>query len=113
MKIKLCLLIAVVWTAGLQINSAAESDMSKLAAANNTFAFKLLKQLVTEQPGASIFVSPYSAATALQIAANGAAGQTKTEMQQVLETSGLSAAALNAASKAAADLLNPKATNVI
>jgi len=87
--------------------------LSKLAAANNTFAFKLLKQLVTEQPGASIFVSPYSAATALQMVGNGAAGQTKTEMQQVLETAGISAAGLNAACKAASDLLNPKDTNVI
>jgi serine protease inhibitor len=113
MKTKLCLLLAVVWTAGLQINFAVESDLSKLAAANNTFAFKLLKQLATEQPGASVFVSPYSAATALQMAANGAAGQTKAEMQQVLETSGLSTAALNEASKAASELLNSKDTNVI
>jgi serpin B len=113
MKTKLCLLIAVVWTAGLQINSAAESDLSKLATANNTFAFKLLKQLVTEQPGASIFVSPYSAATALQMVGNGAAGQTKTEMQQVLETAGISTAALNEASKAAAALLDSKDTNLI
>ena len=99
--------------ANLQINSAAESDLSKLAAANNTFAFKLLKQLVTEQPGASIFVSPYSAATALQMVGNGAAGQTKTEMQQVLETAGISTAALNEASKAAAALLDSKDTNLI
>jgi serine protease inhibitor len=113
MKTKLCLLIAVVWTAGLQINSAAESDLSKLAAANNTFAFKLLKQLSTEQPGASIFVSPYSAATALQMVGNGAAGQTKTEMQQILETAGISTAALNEASKAAAALLDSKDTNLI
>ena len=103
----------MVWTAGLQINFAADADLSKLAAANNTFAFKLLNQLSTEQPGGSIFVSPYSAATALQMAANGAGGQTKAEMQQVLETSGLSAAALKAASKTAGDLLNPKDTNVI
>ena len=79
-------MLAVFVTASLQNNIAAESDLSKLAAANNTFAFKLLKQLATEQPTASIFVSPYSAATALQMAANGAGGQTKTEMQQVLET---------------------------
>jgi len=113
MKPKLCLLLAVVWTAGLQISFAAESDLSKLAAANNTFAFKLLKQLATEQPGGSVFVSPYSAAMALQMAANGAAGQTQAEMQQVLETSSLSAAALNEASKAAFELLNSRDTNVI
>jgi len=61
----------------------------------------------------SVFVSPYSAATALQMAANGAAGQTKAEMQQVLETSGLSTATMNAACKAAADLLNSKDTNLV
>ena len=113
MKTKLCLLLGVVWTAGFKLSVAAESDLPKLAAANNTFAFKLLKQLSTQRPAASIFVSPYSAATALQMAANGAAGQTQTEMKQVLETTGLSAAALNAASEAASELLNPKDTNVI
>src|SRR5271169_1902796 len=113
MKTKFCLTLAVFVAAGFQIIFAAETDLSKLAAANNTFAFKLLKQLAAEQPGGSIFVSPYSAATALQMAGNGAAGQTKTEMQQVLETSGISAAALNEAGKAAADLLNSKDTNII
>jgi serpin B len=113
MKTKFCLTLAVFVTAGFQIIFAAETDLSKIAAANNTFAFKLLKQLATEQPGASVFVSPYSAATALQMAANGAGGQTKAEMQQVLETSGISATTLNTASKAAADLLNSKDTNII
>lgn len=113
MKTKLCFLLAIVWTAGFKLSAAAESDLSRLAAANNTFAFKLLKQLSTQQPAASIFVSPYSAATALQMTANGAAGQTKTEMQQVLETTAISTTALNEASKAAASLLNPKDTNVI
>ena len=113
MKANLCFLLAFVWTAGFKLSAAAESDLSKLAVAKNTFAFKLLKQLSTQQPGARVFVSPYSAATALQMAANGAAGQTKTEMQQVLETTGLSTAELNAACKAASELLNPKDTNVI
>lgn len=113
MKTKLCLLLAVVGAAGFKLSAAAESDLNKLAAANNTFAFKLLKRLSTQQPGVSIFVSPYSAATALQMAANGAAGQTKKEMQQVLETSDISTTALNEASKAATSLLNPKDTNVI
>jgi serpin B len=113
MKTKLCLALAVFVTASFQIIFADETDLSKLAAANNTFAFKLLKQLAAGQPGASVFVSPYSAATALQMVANGAGGQTKTELQQVLETSGISMPELNAASKAAADLLNSKDINVI
>jgi len=105
--------MAIVWAAGLQINFAEETDLLKLAAANNNFAFKLLAQLATAQPAANIFVSPYSAATALQMACQGAAGKTKTEMQQVLETSDISATTLNTASKAAADLLNSKDTNII
>src|ERR1017187_10339769 len=113
MKTNFRLLATFFLIALLENSVAAESDLSTLAAANNTFAFKLLKQLATEQPGANVFVSPYSAATALQMAANGAAGQTRAEMQQVLETSGISTAALNAASKAASELLNSKDTNVI
>jgi len=114
MKTTLWLLPALAWMSGVnQLSAMVESDLTKLAVANNTFAFKLLKQLSAQQPGPSIFVSPCSAATALQMAANGAAGQTKTEMRQVLETSGISTAALNEASKAAASLLNPKDTDVI
>jgi serine protease inhibitor len=112
-KQNVCLILAALSITGLQNNFAADSDVSKLAAANDTFAFKLLKQLSTEQPEASIFVSPYSAATALQMAASGAVGRTKTEMQQVLGTTNLTTSELNAAFKAASDLLNAKDTNLI
>ena len=113
MKLNLCFMTAAALAAGFQTIFAADADLSKLAAANNTFAFKLLKEIAAEQPGKNIFLSPYSAATALQMAANGAGGQTKSEMQKVLETAGISADAVNAASKAAADLLNSTDTNII
>jgi len=113
MKTKLRVLLVVLGTVGFKLHAATEADVAKLAAANNAFAFKLLKQLSKQQPGASVFVSPYSAATALQMVLNGAAGQTKTEMQQALETAGLSMTALNEASMAATGLLNPKDPNVI
>jgi len=113
MKIKIGLLLIAGSAAGFNFAAAAESDLSKLAVANNTFTFKLLKQLSTQQPASSVFVSPYSAATALQMVANGASGMTKVEIHQILGTTGLSAASLNAASKAATDLLNLKDTNVI
>ena len=103
----------VLSIAGLQNNFGADSDLSKLAVANNTFAFNLLKQLSAGQPGASIFVSPYSAATALQMASTGAAGRTKTEMQQVLDTTNLTASELGEMSKATSDFLNTKSKNVI
>jgi hypothetical protein len=41
------------------------------------------------------------------MAANGAAGPTKVEMQHVLETTDLSPTALNAANQSASKLLNP------
>jgi len=113
MKTKPFLLLAAFLTATLQTAFAADSDLSKLAAADNTFAFKLLKQLADKNPADNLFISPYSAATALQMTANGAAGRTKTEMQSALETTGLSPTALNSASQAAAALLNSTDTNLI
>jgi len=106
-------IISIGALTGFSSLAVSAQDSEKLATANNTFAFKLLKELAAEQTNVNIFVSPYSAATALQMAANGAGGQTKAEMQQVLETSDISAAMLNAASKAVADLLNSKDTNII
>jgi serpin B len=77
--------------------AAPSADEEKLAAANTGFAFDLLKQIAEEQPNRNIFISPFSVSTALQMAANGAAGGTKTEMQSVLKTGGLPADALNTA----------------
>ncbi|HSY19412.1 MAG TPA: serpin family protein [Candidatus Acidoferrales bacterium] len=112
MKAKFPLLLTTILTATLQTIFAADSDLSQLAAANNTFAFKLLKQLSGEKKDGNVFVSPYSTATALQMAANGAAGQTKKEMLATLETAGLTPATLNEASKAAAALSSTD-TNLI
>ena len=96
------------------LNFASEyENVAKLMTADNTFAFKLLKELNAENKSGNLFVSPYSAATALQMAANGASGQTKAEMQKVLETAGLTREELNAASKAAGALLNSPDTNII
>ena len=113
MKTSLGRLLAAILAAAVQTAFAADANLAKLAAANNTFAFTLLKELDAEQPAGNLFVSPYSAATALQMTANGAAGATKLEMQKVLETTGLSADTIKAASKAAADLLNAADTNII
>ncbi|MDR3457659.1 MAG: serpin family protein [Verrucomicrobiae bacterium] len=113
MKTKCFLLLAAILSATLQTGVAADGNLSQLATANNTFAFKLLKQLSAENKGGNIFVSPYSAATALQMAANGAAGQTKKEMQTALETAWLTPAALNEAAKAAAAALSSTDSNLI
>jgi serpin B len=85
--------------AGLTALAASPSDREKLATANTGFAFDLLKQITREQPGTNVFISPFSVSTALQMVGNGAAGETKAEMQRVLKTAGLPAGTLNSACK--------------
>jgi serine protease inhibitor len=91
----------------------ALADDSALAAADNGFGFRLLRQLNQDQPAQNIFISPYSAATVLQMVGNGAVGQTKAEMQQVLGTENLPDADVNAANKSVAESLNDLNTNII
>jgi serine protease inhibitor len=98
---------------GFGLQAASPADQQQLASANIGFAFKLLKQLAKDQPGANIFISPYSASTVLQMACNGAGGKTKTEMQQVLGTPGLAAEALNAAARDCDRAINSQGTNVV
>ena len=88
------------------------SDQAGLAAANTAFGFDLLKQIAAEQPTANVFISPFSVSSLLQMVANGAAGDTRIEMQRVLKTSGLPPDLLNTACKDLDDSLNAQ-TNVI
>lgn len=113
MNLKFLITPCLVSLAGLHPAGAAPAGEQKLAAANNGFAFKLLKQLAQDQPVANIFISPYSASTVLQMVGNGAAGRTKTEMQQVLGTTGLPDAVVNEANKDITRSLNTGNTNVI
>jgi serpin B len=107
------LIAVLVLFAGLYQADAALTDQEKLAAANNGFAFNLLKQLAKDQPTANIFISPYSASTVLQMVGSGADGPTRIEMQQVLGTTGLSSDAVSSANKDIAQSLNNGNTNVI
>jgi len=111
-KSKIPLVAGLLLLAGWSPAWAAPADLP-LAAADNAFAFKLLKQLGQDQPARNILISPYSAATVLQMVASGAAGQTRTEMQQVLGTTGLSADVVGAANKKISESLNHENTNVI
>ena len=113
MKPKISLIAALLLFAGLHQVTASLTDQQKLAAADNAFAFKLLKQLAKDQPVTNIFISPYSASTVLQMVGNGAVGQTRTEMQQVLGTADLPDAVVNEANKEIGQSLNRQNTNVI
>jgi len=103
-----------VWLcfAGLTVLVASPADQDKLAAANTGFAFDLVKQITREQPGTNVFISPFSVSSVLQMVGNGAAGETRAEMQRVLKTAGLPAETLNSAGKDLNQSLNSQ-TNVI
>ncbi len=91
---------------GLSASAVSAQDSAKLTAANTGFAFDLLRQITKEQPDKNIFISPFSVSTALQMVGDGAAGETKKEMQHVLKTDGLASADLNAACKSLNQSLN-------
>ncbi|HEX9046375.1 MAG TPA: serpin family protein [Verrucomicrobiae bacterium] len=69
-------------------------DQEKLVAADNAFAFDLLREVSQRQTNINVFLSPYSVSIALQLAANGAAGETRAEMEKVLHTQGFPATLL-------------------
>jgi serine protease inhibitor len=92
--------------------TVSAQELNKLADADNGFAFDLLKQITTEHPRENIFISPFSVSTVLQMAGDGAAGETKAEMQHVLNTGNLSPEALKAACRAMNRSLEAQ-TNVV
>jgi len=107
------LALAGIFAASSHPAFATDAALTKVAAANNEFAFNLLRRLAAERPAMNLFISPYSAATALQMTANGANGVTKQEMQQVLHTAGLSDETINAGNKSCAELLKSADTNLM
>ena len=109
------LIIALVLNAILgeaQAKAALSADEEKLAAANNSFAFALLKQISLQQPATNIFISPYSASLVLQMIDTGAAGQTKKEMDHVLGIDAIQPPSLNSACKELDQSIRSLQTNV-
>jgi len=58
-------------------------------------AFRLLSELVSEQPGRNVIISPLSIDLALSMTYNGARGDTEKAMAQAMGISGTTSAALN------------------
>ncbi|MBM7582918.1 serpin B [Caldicoprobacter guelmensis] len=67
---------------------AKEVD-NRVVQANTRFAFKLFNQLIEQQPGENVFISPASIGMALAMTYNGADGETKDAMAKVLEVQGI------------------------
>ena len=85
--------------AATQLVAGPVAAPAQLVAANTAFALGLMNQVAQARPDANVFISPFSVSSALQMVGNGAAGETKAEMQRVLQAAGLSADSLNAACK--------------
>ena len=102
------LICAINWSAP----AAPASDEAKFAAANTSFAFDLFQQIIREQPGQNIFISPFSVSTVLQMIDHGAVGATKQEMDRVLHLDDFPIDTLNTASASLNQSLRSQ-TNVI
>ncbi len=73
----------------------AKAADKNLVAANTRFAIKLFKELIADDDGKNIFISPLSISTALTMVYNGAEGSTKEAMAKTLEITGMSNDAVN------------------
>ena len=78
-------------------DSAAATDprVLKLAQADSAFGFGLLKELSHRDPGKNLFISPFSVGIALEMVLNGARGQTRDQIQGVLDLSDMSLSEVN------------------
>ncbi len=73
-----------------------------LVSANTGFGFELFHELLGEEPSENVFISPSSIAFALAMTYNGADGETRTAMAEVLGLGGMS---LDRVNQANADLM--------
>ncbi len=87
--------------AGIIMVSTEEADKmagdisGELTRSNNRFAFDIFGELLTQDKGKNIFISPFSITTALAMAYNGAETDTRDAMAEVLGFSGFSLEDLN------------------
>lgn len=82
--------------------SAAEAELIR---SSNEFGLPLFRRLAADRNGENVIASPLSAYFALGMALNGAAGTTRTAMEDVLDLSGLSEEEANAAFQSLIELL--------
>ncbi|WP_199621776.1 serpin family protein [Paenibacillus alkalitolerans] len=78
--------------------SAADAD-TRIVTANNRFGLSLYKELFQSDGDENVLISPLSIATALSMTYNGAAGSTKTAMEEALQLKGLTLDDINAGNR--------------
>jgi serine protease inhibitor len=85
----------------------------KLVTASNEFAFKIFKQICKAEADTNIFISPFSIYYALGMAYNGADGDTKDSIANVLQYGDLTDQEINESYKSLADILTTIDPNVM
>jgi serpin B len=83
--------------AGLPGMAGDAPDLQPLARSCNAFGFKLLGETRKSLPDANIFQSPAGLAFALSMLQNGARGETRNQIAQILQEENISTEAWNAA----------------
>ncbi len=77
-----------------------------VVAASNGFGFDLFREVSAQAAGRDVFISPLSVSLALGMTLNGAAGQTREEMLEVLDLAGLDEEQANQAYRGLIDMLS-------
>lgn len=85
---------------------ALTADEAAVSRADNRFGLELFRTLAGEPSGENVFLSPLSVSTALSLTANGAAGQTRSDMLSTLARAGMDAETMNRATHDLAELLS-------
>ncbi len=80
---------------GEEVPLILKANMQQKVAQDNTFAFNLLKTTIENTDKPNVFISPLSMSIALGMAWNGANNDTKTEMEKVLNMSGMTIDEIN------------------
>jgi serine protease inhibitor len=85
---------------------ALTEQESGLITSGNLFGLKLFRAVSEAEGAQNVFLSPLSVSMALGMTLNGAAGTTRTGMEQALELAGLTEAEINASYRSLIDLLS-------
>jgi len=89
--------VALACTLALLFGSGSAATASGATANYDAFGIALLGRLAQAQPSANVFISPVSIGVALAMAADGAAGTTRSQILSALGLSSSDASAANAA----------------
>ncbi|XMB67314.1 serpin family protein [Mycoplasmatota bacterium zrk1] len=87
------LLLSVTLLACERVNKGVENPL--VTKGNSEFAFDIFRELNNEDYNENIFISPYSISSALAMTLNGAAGDTKTAMEDTLKLKDISMEDIN------------------